>query len=133
MVISNQTQYFDLLCKLDFYTRFLLKKAFRDFPGGPVANNCASNTGGRSSTPGRGTRSHMPQLRPSAAKLINFFFFFKKDRFPSKIINWTKSLETLNPIGPLLFIRVVLVEPGTKMCSDCRNRPRTQASTGCIQ
>ena len=102
MVISNQTQYFDLLCKLDFYTRFLLKKAFRDFPGGPVANNCASNTGGRSSTPGWGTRSHMPQLRPSAAKLINFFFFKErqvslKNNKLDKILgnfepNWASSL-----------------------------------------
>ena len=38
MVISNQTQYFDLLCKLDFCIRFLPKNGFRNFPGSPVAN-----------------------------------------------------------------------------------------------
>jgi len=40
------------------------KKAFGDFPGGPMA-------GGPSLIPGQGTRSHMPQLRSGAAKYAN--------------------------------------------------------------
>ena len=36
--------------------------------------HCASNAGGPGSIPGQGTRSYMPQLRPSAVKyMINIF------------------------------------------------------------
>ena len=44
----------------------------------------APNAGGQGSIPSQGTRAHMPQLRPGAAKYIYiyiyiyfFFFFFK--------------------------------------------------------
>ena len=36
-----------------------------DFPGGPVVEDPPSSAGGTGSIPGRGTRSHVPQLRPS--------------------------------------------------------------------
>ena len=40
-----------------------------DFPGGPVAKTLhIPSAEGPSSIPGWGTRFHMPQLRPSAAK-----------------------------------------------------------------
>ena len=39
----------------------------RDFPAGPVVNS-APNAGGPGSIPGQGTRSHVLQLRPGAAK-----------------------------------------------------------------
>ena len=41
-----------------------------DFPGGPVAKTGPS-AGGPDLFTGQVTRSHMPQLRPSAAKLVN--------------------------------------------------------------
>ena len=34
-----------------------------DFPGGPVAKTSHSQCKGPGSTPGQGTKSHMPQLR----------------------------------------------------------------------
>ena len=40
-----------------------------DFPGGPNMHFCACNAGHSGSIPGQETRSHMPQLRPSVAKL----------------------------------------------------------------
>ena len=39
-----------------------------DFPGGPVVEDPPSTAGGAGSIPGRGTRSHVPQLRPSTEK-----------------------------------------------------------------
>ena len=39
-----------------------------DFPGGPVAKTLCSPCMGPGSSPGQGTRSHMPQLRPCGAK-----------------------------------------------------------------
>ena len=52
------------------YTYHLLpkkkkKKNCKDFPGGPVVEICAPNAGAPGSMPGQGTRSHVPQLRPS--------------------------------------------------------------------
>ena len=44
------------------------KKEPRDFPDGPVVKTRRSNAGGLGSIPGEGNRSHMPQLRPGAAK-----------------------------------------------------------------
>ena len=41
----------------------------RNFPGGPGAKPLCSQCRGPSSVPGQGTRSHIPQLRPGAAKL----------------------------------------------------------------
>ena len=42
-------------------------------PGGPVAKGFSPpSAGGLGSIPGRGTRSHMPQLRPDTAKGIIF-------------------------------------------------------------
>ena len=38
------------------------------FPGGPVAKTPLSQCRGQGLIPGQGIRSHMPQLRPSAAK-----------------------------------------------------------------
>ena len=40
----------------------------RDFPHGPVAKTLLLVQGGKGSIPGQGTRSHMPQVRPSTAK-----------------------------------------------------------------
>ena len=40
-----------------------------DFPGGPVVKTLSSQWRGLTSFPGQGTRSHMPQLRFSVAKL----------------------------------------------------------------
>ena len=45
-----------------------IKKLGRDFPGGPVAKVCSSNAVGPGSVPGQGTRFHILQLRPGAAK-----------------------------------------------------------------
>ena len=39
-----------------------------DFPGGPGAKTWIPDTGGQGLIPGQGTRSHMLQLRPDAAK-----------------------------------------------------------------
>ena len=39
-----------------------------DSPGDPVAKTLCSNAGGPGLIPGQGTRSHMLQLRPGAAK-----------------------------------------------------------------
>ena len=39
-----------------------------DFPGGPVAKTCTLRARGPGSIPGQGTRSHMLQLKSSAAK-----------------------------------------------------------------
>ena len=39
-----------------------------DFPGGPGVEDPPSSAGGTGSIPGRGTRSHVPQLRPSTEK-----------------------------------------------------------------
>ena len=61
------------------------KKASRGFPGGPVARLHAPNVGGPGLIPGRGTRSHMSQLRLSAAK------FKKKKAVPLDKINKTKK------------------------------------------
>ena len=47
---------------------YVFKYVSLDFPGGPVAKTPTPNAGGQGSIPGRRTRSHMPQLRPSAAK-----------------------------------------------------------------
>ena len=52
-----------LFFKLVFCIDIQLKNIPRDFPGGPVAK-----TGGTGSIPGQGTRSQVPQLRPSAAE-----------------------------------------------------------------
>ena len=40
----------------------------RDFPGGPVVKTLPSSAGDLGSIPGQGTRAHVPQLRPWAAK-----------------------------------------------------------------
>ena len=40
----------------------------RDFAGGPLAKTHDSQGGNQGSTPGQGVRSHVPQLRPGAAK-----------------------------------------------------------------
>ena len=40
----------------------------QELPGGPVAKTPRSNAGDLGSIPGQGTRSHMLQLSPSAAK-----------------------------------------------------------------
>ena len=50
------------------------KRIHRDFPGGPVARTLCSQCRDLGSSPAQGTRSHMPQPRPRAAK----FFFFRK-------------------------------------------------------
>ena len=73
------------------------KRHFWDFPGGPVAKTLCSPTQGPGPTPGRGTRSHMLQLKAHMPQLkilhaatntqcsqINNFFkvaFLKKDIF----------------------------------------------------
>ena len=41
----------------------------RDFPAGPVLRRHAPDSGGTSSIPGRGTRSHEPQLRVHVPQL----------------------------------------------------------------
>ena len=46
----------------------LLRVCSRDLPGGPVTKTLCSQSRGPGFDPGQGTRSHMPQLRPSAAK-----------------------------------------------------------------
>ena len=46
----------------------LKKKKFRDFSGGPVVENAPCNAEDMGSIPGQGTRSHMLQLTPEAAK-----------------------------------------------------------------
>ena len=46
----------------------LIKMEYRDFPGGPVAKTLYSQYRGPGYNPGQGTRSHMPQLRSSAAR-----------------------------------------------------------------
>ena len=51
-----------------------LKSQFGDLPGGPVASLHSQCLG---SIPGQGTRSHMLQLKPGAAKQINTYFFKK--------------------------------------------------------
>ena len=52
----------------------------RDVPGGPVVKTLHSQGRGPGSIPGQGTRSHMPQLRPSIAQEIKINFFLKKER-----------------------------------------------------
>ena len=47
---------------------YVFKYVSWNFPGGPVAKTLTPNAGGQGSIPGQRTRSHMPQLRPSAAK-----------------------------------------------------------------
>ena len=42
----------------------------QELPGGPVAKTQDPNAGELGSMPGQGTRSHMLQLSPSAAKKI---------------------------------------------------------------
>ena len=42
------------------------------FPGGSVAKTPALNSGRPNSIPGHGTRTHITQLRPGAAKYINY-------------------------------------------------------------
>ena len=46
--------------------------AFRDFPGGPVDKSLRSHCRGLGSSPGRGTRSHMPKLSPHIATTSDF-------------------------------------------------------------
>ena len=59
-------------CHVDFMPReFHLNLKIRnlgDFPRGPVAKTPCSQRRGLGLIPGQGTRSHMPQLRPSTAK-----------------------------------------------------------------
>ena len=43
--------------------KFHFKLDLRDFPGNLVAKTPKSQCSGLGSTPGQGTRSHMPQLR----------------------------------------------------------------------
>ena len=50
------------------HTSYALREKHRYFPGGPVVKTAHRNAGSLGSIPGQGTRSHMPQLRPSAAK-----------------------------------------------------------------
>ena len=47
---------------------YLSIKKNGDFPGGPMLKTPHSQCRGSGSIPDQGTRSHMPQLRPSAAK-----------------------------------------------------------------
>ena len=42
--------------------------AHGNFPGGPVAKTPSPSAGGLGLIPSRGTRSHMPQITPGAAK-----------------------------------------------------------------
>ena len=56
----------------------------RDFSGSPVARTPHSQFRGPGSIPGQGTRSHMPQLRPSTAKQINNFLK-KKEGEPRRV------------------------------------------------
>ena len=44
------------------------KEMYRDFRHSPLAGTLHLNAEGLGSTPGQGTGSHMPHLRPSAAK-----------------------------------------------------------------
>ena len=46
----------------------LKKKKKWDLPGDPVAKTLRLPAGSLGSVPGQGTGSHMPQLRPGAAK-----------------------------------------------------------------
>jgi len=46
----------------------LLKRRIRDDPCGSVAKTLCSQCRGLGLIPGQGTRSHVPHLRPSAAK-----------------------------------------------------------------
>ena len=61
---------------ISFITLVLLIIVFKkfwmwDFLGSPVSKTPCFQCSGPSSFPGQGTRSHMPQLTPSAAKQIN--------------------------------------------------------------
>ena len=46
----------------------VLKKGDRDFHACPLAKTVCFGCSGPGSIPGQGTRPHMPQLRPGAAK-----------------------------------------------------------------
>ena len=61
-----------LFFKLVFCINIQLKNIPKDFPGGPVAK-----TGGTGSIPGGGTRSQVPQPRPSATKWTKLKINFK--------------------------------------------------------
>ena len=54
------------ICEMD-----LIILVTKYFLGGPVAKTPSYKLGASSSIPGRGTRSHMPQLRVSTAKWVN--------------------------------------------------------------
>ena len=58
--------------------RYINSKRFKSSLGIQWLSLHAPNAGGLGSVPGQGTRSHMPQLRPEAAKSIHSFFFFFK-------------------------------------------------------
>ena len=57
-----------------------LKHQGRDLPGGPVARTLIFQCGVLGLIPGWGTRSHMPQLRPCAAKYVNKNKYLKKKK-----------------------------------------------------
>ena len=61
-------------CQQPTMSKMSLKSQFGDLPGGPVASSHSQCLG---SIPGQGTRSHMLQLKPGAAKQINTYFFKK--------------------------------------------------------
>ena len=68
------THYICRFCIHRFYEPWIenIFKNPRDFPGNPrvlqLLRLCVLKAGGPGSIPGQGTRSHVPQLRPSAAK-----------------------------------------------------------------
>ena len=64
-----------------------------DFPGGPVAKTLYSQCRGPESTPGQGTKSHMLQLRPAAARQI--YFFKKPDEcYNNRGFRWLENDNT---------------------------------------
>ena len=75
--------------RIRLWTRnFCVFKNEGDFPGDPVAKTLHSqSTWGLNSIPGQGTRSHMPQLRPGAAKERNIYIYIIEGRKREKKSN----------------------------------------------
>ena len=86
-----------------------------DFPGGPVAKIPSSQGGGPGSIPGRGTRSHMPQLRVhmlqrrhNTAKITKTKTQHIACTFSYNFPRWAWS-ELLAPQGVLLHVWLLLL------------------------
>ena len=62
-----------------------------DFPDDPVAEPPCAQCKGPGSTPGQGTRPHMPQRRPGIAKSI--IFLFKAEEASPGLSNILKTEE----------------------------------------